>query len=134
MWLPELDILQSKDQITETKQKQKQQKESNPKSRGMVVLPYVKGVSEKVSRVMKSPNISTVMESYNTLRQQLVHPKDKRDPSNTTQVVYEIPCLNCDKTYVGETGRKFSIWLSEHRTELTTVDERRMNTRAGRQE
>ncbi|XP_072030613.1 uncharacterized oxidoreductase Lmo0432-like [Amphiura filiformis] len=37
----------------------------------------------------------------------LVHPKDKRDPLNSTEVVYSIPCKNCNETFVGETGRKF---------------------------
>ncbi|XP_072022505.1 uncharacterized protein [Amphiura filiformis] len=44
-------------------------------------------------------------------------PKDNRDPLNTTQAIYNIPCLNCDLSYVGETGRKFGTRLDEHRAE-----------------
>ncbi|XP_072021930.1 uncharacterized protein [Amphiura filiformis] len=47
----------------------------------------------------------------------LVHPKDKRDPPNTTEVVYSIPCKNCNETYVGETGSKLCKRLEEHRAE-----------------
>ena len=32
----------------------------------------------------------------------LVHPKDKRDPSQTAEAIYETPCKNCPKSYVGE--------------------------------
>ena len=32
--------------------------------------------------------------------------------------MYKVPCANCDKTYVGETGRKFGVRLQEHRTEV----------------
>jgi len=32
--------------------------------------------------------------------------------------VYKVPCANCDKTYIGETGRKFDVRLQEHRTEV----------------
>jgi len=32
--------------------------------------------------------------------------------------VYKVPCANCDKTYIGETGRKFGVRLQEHRTEV----------------
>jgi len=36
----------------------------------------------------------------------LVHPEDKEDKEQTSECVYRDPCANCDKTYVGETGRK----------------------------
>jgi len=32
--------------------------------------------------------------------------------------MYKVPWANCDKTYVGETGRKFGVRLQEHRTEV----------------
>ena len=33
------------------------------------------------------------------------------------ECVYEIPCLNCDKSYIGETSRLFRYRLEEHKTE-----------------
>ncbi|XP_072014852.1 uncharacterized protein [Amphiura filiformis] len=99
----------------------------------MVVLPYVQGVTERVSRVMKNYNISTAMKPHNTLRKQLVHPKDKRDPNNTTDAVYKIPCMNCELSYIGETGRKFGTRLEEHKSEAEKVS-KTVTTRAGRKE
>ena len=32
--------------------------------------------------------------------------------------MYRVPCANCDKTYIGETGRKFGVRLQEHRTKV----------------
>ena len=32
-------------------------------------------------------------------------------------MIYEIPCLTCNKTYIGETGRQFSTRKKEHRKE-----------------
>ena len=75
------------------------------KSKGLVVIPYVNGVSEKANRIFRRHGIATAMRPHSTLRKMLVHPKDKRDPNATTDVVYEIPCTNCKHTYVGETGR-----------------------------
>ena len=57
------------------------------------------------------------MKPHCTLRRLLVHPKDKREPRNTTDVVYSIPCQNCDKVYVGETGRKLGLRVNEHKSE-----------------
>ena len=96
-----------KGQMTTPKQSgQKKKKDESNKSRGMVVVPYVEGVSERFARVLKNYNISTAMKPHNTLRNQLVHPKDKREPQNSTDVVYSIPCKNCNLSYIGETGRK----------------------------
>jgi len=53
-----------------------------------------------------------------TLRSILIHPKDKEDKKQTSECVYKVPCANCDKTYVGETGRKLGVRLQEHRTEV----------------
>ena len=47
----------------------------------------------------------------------LVHPKDKRDPLQTAEAIYEIPCKNCPKSYIRETGRLFRTRLSEHKAE-----------------
>jgi len=58
------------------------------------------------------------MKPYKTLKGVLVHPKDKQDNEDVTECVYKVPCANCDKTYIGETGRKFGVRLQEHRTEV----------------
>jgi len=64
------------------------------------------------------------MRPVKTLKRILVHPKDKQVKEETTECVYRIPCGNCDKTYVGETGRKFGTRLREHRTEVESKSAR----------
>ena len=51
----------------------------------------------------------------------LVHPKDKRDPHQTAEIIYEIPCSGCPKSYIGESGRLFGTRLKEHKTEVDKV-------------
>ncbi len=80
----------------------------------MVVLPYKEGLSQRVRRIFNKHGISTSFKPHQTLRNILVHPKDKRDITQTAECVYEIPCLNCDKTYVGETC--LTIWYQTQRT------------------
>ena len=63
----------------------------------MVVIPYVQGISEKISRIMKKPNISTAMRPHITLRKSLEHPKDKLGVAKTVNCVYEIPCKSMNK-------------------------------------
>ena len=62
--------------------------------------------------------VSTTLKPHRTLRQQLVHPKDKRPPQDTAGVVYEIPCKDCAKVYVGETGRRFGVREKEHKKDV----------------
>jgi len=37
---------------------------------------------------------------------------------------YKIPGKNCDKIYIGETGRACGVWPQEHRQEVTQRDVR----------
>ena len=108
-------------------------KEEAERCKGMVVLPYVKGITEKVSRTMKSYNVAVAMKHHTTLRSLLVHPKDKRDDHNTTSALYSLPCMNCELEYIGETGRKFGTRLNEHKTEVDKVS-KTVVTRASRKE
>jgi len=54
-----------------------------------------------------------------------LHPKDKQD---ITESVYKVPCGNCDKTYVGEIGRKLVVMLHEHKTEVESKTKRAFTT------
>ena len=47
----------------------------------------------------------------------LVHPKDKIDIDNVTGCVYEIPCHNCERSYIGEAGRLFVTRKKEYQDE-----------------
>ena len=67
------------------------------------------------------------MRPNTTLRKCLVHPKDKREPLVTTDVVYDIPCINCDTTYVGETSRLLKTRVDEHRDETAKITAAKKN-------
>ena len=108
-------------------------KDDQHRCKGMVVLPYVQGVTEKIARTLKQHDIAAAMKPHTTLRSLLVHPKDKRDPANTTDAIYEIPCMNCNSCYIGETGRTFNTRLEEHKSEVNKVSGT-VTTRADRKE
>ena len=83
----------------------------------MAVIPSVGNVSEAVARII----IHVAMKPYKTDKDVLVHPNDKQDKEKITECV---SCANCDKTYVDETGRKFGVWLHEHRTKVESQSKR----------
>ena len=93
-------------------------KDLSGKSRTQVVIPYVENVSSAIARVFKKHGVATATRPLLKLRNLLVHPKDKMSAEEATECVYRIPCKNCDKVYVGETGRRFGTRLGEHRKEV----------------
>ena len=62
------------------KKKDNSRKEKEEKNKGMVVLPYMSGVSEKLARIFKKRKISSAMKPHTKLRALIVHPKGKTDP------------------------------------------------------
>ncbi|XP_072022566.1 uncharacterized protein [Amphiura filiformis] len=130
---PKWSIDKTKQQMQNKQSKAKSKKDSTEQSKGMVVIPYVQGVSERLQRSFKKYGINTAMKPHNTLKRLLVHPKDKIDTLQTCDCVYEIPCLTCNKTYIGETGRKFQTRLNEHRKDVEKVKDIKY-TRSKRQE
>jgi len=93
-------------------------KQRDSSRRPVVVVPCVEDVSEAVARIMRRRSVPVAMKPYKTLKTVLVHPKDKQKKEDLTERVYKVPCANCDKTTIGETGRKFGVRLQEHRTEV----------------
>ena len=87
----------------------------------MVTIPYIKGTSEAIQRTFNKYNVSTTVRPFSKLRALLVHPKDKRSADDSTGVVYQIPCRDCDKVYIGETARKFGTRKAEHKQEAETL-------------
>ena len=108
---------------------EKNRDSTREKSRGHVTLPYIQGVSEKMSRIMKSHGISCSHKPFQKLRDLLVHPKDKLKPLEQSGVIYKVPCKQCDSVYVGETGRVLSVRIKEHESEVSKVSNSRRFTR-----
>ena len=112
--------------ITKQKVTRKLATQHAEENRMTVVISYASlhGLSEAVTRAYRRRGISSAMKPFQTIKSLLVHPKDKRRHQDACECVYKIPCQNCDKTYLGETGRAFGAWLQEHRQEVTQRDVR----------
>ena len=99
-----------KDRTTDAAQDpQKSRSKSTP-----VVIPFVKGVSERLKRVYSKYGASTAFKPHQTIRRMLVAPKDKATTEEKSGVVYRFPCKDCDKVYVGETKRSLGDRVKEH--------------------
>ena len=91
--------------------KSAKQKDSNQR----VVLPFVNSIASCLKRAFYNKGVDLAFKSPNTLRNKLVHPKDKSDKGDKTGIMYKIPCNDCEDTYIGETGRSLKDRLKEHK-------------------
>ena len=64
----------------------------------------------------------TVFKSSSTLRNSLVRVKSPTPDLKKKGVVYEIPCKDCDKCYIGETGRTLMKRMTEHKLAVRCGD------------
>lgn len=79
-----------------------------------VALSYVKGIYEKIARVLRTNNVKVGFKPLNPLRTQFPRPKDKPSPEQTRCVVYKVSCLDCDFAYYGQTDRALATRTKEH--------------------
>ena len=84
------------------------------KPRATVTIPYIQGLSEPIKRLLERVKVKVRLRPNKTLRQLLVRPKDKVPMEQRTGVVYSIPCRDCPKTYVGQSGRSLECRVKEH--------------------
>ena len=67
------------------KDKAKKVKNTRGNHKAMVVVPYVKGLREAFARILKSHGIATANRPHRTLRNFVVHPKDKVKDEEKTE-------------------------------------------------
>ncbi len=80
-----------------------------------VVIPYVKGLSERISRVLRPFQFSTFYKPINKISTILGLPKDPIKNENVCGVVYQVNCRDCEKQYIGQTTNSLATRLKQHR-------------------
>ena len=87
-------------------------------------IPYIRGTSETIARILQSYNIRVAHRPITTLRQLvLTNVKDKDKPEDRQGAVYNIKCgCDCQASYIGETGRNLSTQLIEHKRSTRNGD------------
>ena len=82
-----------------------------------ISLPYIKGTTDRISRILNKHNIKIAFTPPNTILNMVDSAKDPIDP-RLHKGVYIIPC-SCGKEYIGETGRSLNVRLKEHVVDLS---------------
>ena len=84
----------------------------------VVSIPYYGNLSCKIKRQLKEYNITTVFRNTSKLDKYIKLGKEPLEKFEISNVVYTISCLDCSKTYVGQTGRMLFVRCDEHKKTL----------------
>ena len=84
------------------REQEETQQEGQPGRRPLCVLPCVRGTSDKLGNICRKLAAHPVFQQMRTLRSLLTRVKG---PKKHVDMVYQIPCAQCDEVYIGETGR-----------------------------
>ena len=71
----------------------------------LVVLPYTKGISKKIARVLSQHNIKVAHKPVRTVGSLFKRPKDQQNKEDKRGTVYKIKCNDCAAVYIGQTSR-----------------------------
>ena len=86
--------------------------------RNFAVLPYIKGITEPLTRILKEHDIQVTSRPVKTLQQHFPIPKFRPAEDDQCNVIYKIPCASCPWSYIGETKRSFTTRRKEHMRNL----------------
>ena len=86
--------------------------------KGFAYLPYISGITEPLTRLLRNDEIRVVNKPLKTLQQEFLSPKFGQPSDLQCNVVCKIPCKDCPWNYIGETGRCFQTQRKGHQRNL----------------
>jgi hypothetical protein len=103
-------------------------------SASFFTIPYIHNFSEKFNNVTRPLNVRISYQSLNKLNKIIKVHKDPLPDSSQSNIVYKINCLDCDASYVGQSGRQLNTRVKEHKSHIirnnpnrSVITEHRLN-------
>ena len=81
-----------------------------------IVVPYMKDLGETCKNICRRHGVEVYFRGGSTIRNLLVHPKDRDTILKKSGVIYRYRCgrVDCEEEYIGESGRTFGERFREH--------------------
>ena len=72
------------------------------------------------SKIKNNNNNEIALSNFNTLSEQKIFTglKDKIKKEKNSNLIYKIPCKDCDKCYIGETKQLLQKRLNQHKNDI----------------
>ena len=77
-------------------------------------IPYFKSSASSLKKSLTRYDISTSFHSNTNLKSLLSHTKSTTPPCIVNNVIYKIPCGDCNQFYIGQTSRPLIKRIKEH--------------------
>ena len=105
--------------ITQNKTKNKQGTNKNNNTstkKAYIIVPYIQDMSESCKNICRKHGVEMYFKGGSTIKDLLVHPKDKDNILQKSGVIYRYKYgrVDRDEEYIGESGRAFGERLREH--------------------
>ena len=81
---------------------------------GFTTLPYIKGVSDKISRMLLEIGVKVAFKPFLTICRFLPSLKDQINHNEKSNLVYVVPYQNCAFVYIRQTKRDLKSGINEH--------------------
>ena len=88
-----------------------------------IVVPYIKGVSEKLRKDLGKEDINVVFKRGKTLHSMIFNGKFKKNDGRKKDLIYKIPCRDCSLCYIGETAQWYDEREKQHKRCIRNHDE-----------
>ncbi|XP_055542680.1 uncharacterized protein LOC129728278 [Wyeomyia smithii] len=88
-------------------------------------IPYIPMLTPHIVRILKQqyPEVCVSTRCTHTVRKFFIQIKDPVPALLKHNVIYKIPCSNCDKSYIGMTSNLLKSRLSNHQSNINKLDQ-----------
>ena len=88
--------------------------QSDTNSNLVASIPYFKSSASSLKKSLSRYDISTSFHSNANIKSLLSHTKSTNPLCNVKNVIYKIPCVDCDQFCIGQTSRPLIKRIKEH--------------------
>ena len=78
-------------------------------------IPYIQGISDKIRRILNEAGLKVALKPCKTIGNLFSLPKDPIEAHEKSQLIYKVPCGDCDFVYIGQTKRDLKSRINEHK-------------------
>ena len=80
-------------------------------------FPYINGLTQKIRRIIEDEEHKIAVYNSHTTNILFSKLKDKVETKDKTNVIYQIPCAECDGVYIGQTKQNLDKRIKQHKND-----------------
>ena len=87
-------------------------------------IPNIPALSHKIAKTLKTdyPDVTLAFRNHKTVATFFSKVKDPIPQENLSNVIYSIPCTNCDASYVGMTTNQLKTRMAAHKSQIKKLN------------